>query len=197
MLKRMIPILGSLMLVSSIVACSVTGTQNGQPIAATWIEPQVAGNIVSIPKSAVEDYTITHFDLTAQDNDMTFMAYDLNGEIYVRANICPPCHSIGFSLQQGILVCDTCGTTFDAETGAGIEGACVAYPKAAVPYEVNDGNVTMQGTDLVAAYQDTVNATQSGGATTPSCHGGSGTPTAPGCCSSTDKPKPPSCCGGI
>ena len=197
MLKRNIPVLVllSLILVSSIVACSGNGTENGQLIEATWIEPQVVGEIVSIPISAIENYTITHFDFRAQDNDMTFMAYDLNGEIYVRADICPPCHSIGFSLEQGTLVCDTCGTVFDAETGAGIKGACVGYPKAAVPYEIGNSSITMQATDLAAAYQDTVNATQSGEATTPSCHGGSGTPTAPGCCSGANKPRPPSCCG--
>ena len=197
MLKRNIPVLVllSLILVSSIVACSSNGTQNGQLIEPTWIEPQVVGEIVSIPISAVENYTITHFDFRAQDNDMTFMAYDLNGEIYVRASICPPCHSIGFSLQQSTLVCDTCGTVFDARTGTGIEGACVAYPKAAVPYQINGDNITMQGPDLVTAYQSTVNSTQPGEVAAPSCHNGSGTPTAPNCCSSTDTPRPPSCCG--
>lgn len=158
MLKKIIPVLVllSLILVSSIVACSGNGTQNGQRIEATWIEPQVVGEIISIPISAVENYTITHFDFRAQDNDMTFMAYDLNGEIYVRANICPPCHSIGFSLDGDILVCDRCATKFNAQTGAGISGACVNYPKASVPYEVADGNIVMNSTDLITAYQDTI-----------------------------------------
>ena len=87
--------------------------------------------------------------------DMAFMAYELGGEVHVRANVCPPCRSIGFSLQKNILVCDTCRTTFEAKTGEGIEGACVDFPKASVPYEVTDGNIVMKGTDLIAAYQDT------------------------------------------
>jgi nitrite reductase/ring-hydroxylating ferredoxin subunit len=158
MLKKIMPVLVllSLILVSSIVACGGNGTQNGQSIEATWIEPQVVGEIISIPISAVENYTITHFDFRAQDNDMTFMAYDLNGEIYVRANICPPCHSIGFSLDGDILVCDRCATKFNAQTGAGISGACVNYPKASVPYEVADGTIVMNSTDLITAYQDTL-----------------------------------------
>ena len=137
MLKKIIPILVLLLLilVSSIVACGGDGTQNSQQIKATWIEPQVLGDTISIPVSEVENNKIIHFEFRAQDEDMTFMAYDLSGEIYVRANICPPCHSIGFSLQQSTLVCDTCGTVFDAKTGAGINGACVGYPKAAVAYE--------------------------------------------------------------
>ena len=83
------------------------------------------------------------------------MAYIVGGEIFVRANVCPPCRSIGFSLEEAVLICDRCATTFKAETGEGIEGACVDFPKASVPYEVSNGNVAMKGTDLVAAYQDT------------------------------------------
>ena len=196
MLKNVILILVSLILVSSIVACSDNGTQNSQRIEATWINPQVLGDIISIPISEVENDKIMHFEFTTQDKDMTFMAYDLSGEIYVRANICPPCRSIGFSLRQSTLVCDTCGTVFDAKTGAGINGACVAYPKAAVAYEIRDGSIVMKGSDLLAAYQDTVNPAQPSEATLPSCHNATGEATAPGCCSSVDKPRAPSCCGG-
>jgi nitrite reductase/ring-hydroxylating ferredoxin subunit len=196
MLKRIILILASVMLVSSIVACSANDTQTGQLTKATWTNPQVLGDIISIPISEVENDKIMHFEFTAQDKDMTFMAYDLSGEIYVRANICPPCRSIGFSLQQSTLVCDTCGTVFDAKTGAGINGACVGYPKAAVAYEIRDGRIVMKGSDLLAAYQDTVNPAQPIEATLPSCHNATDEATAPGCCSSADKPRPPSCCGG-
>lgn len=187
----------SLALVSGMVACSDNGTQSNQPMEATWISPQVVGDSIYVPVSQVENYKITHFDFIQQDKDMTFMAYDLNGEIYVRANICPPCRSTGFSLQQSTLVCDTCGTVFDAGTGAGINGACVAYPKAAVAYEIRDGSIVLKGPDLLAAYQDTVTLTQPSEATASSCHSGSDTTTAPGCCGSTDKPTIPSCCGGI
>src|SRR3972149_2124327 len=117
MLKKIILILVLLILVSSIVACSANGTQSSQRIKATWIEPQVVGDTVSIPVSEVEKSWNVHFNLQTQDGDMTFMTYIVDGETYVRANICPPCHSIGFSLQQSTLVCDTCGTVFDAKTG--------------------------------------------------------------------------------
>jgi nitrite reductase/ring-hydroxylating ferredoxin subunit len=197
MLKRITLILALVILVSSMVACSDNGTQNSQRIEATWINPQVLGDIISIPISEAENDKIMHFEFTTQDEDMTFMAYDLSGEIYVRANICPPCHSIGFSLQESTLVCDTCGTVFDARTGAGINGACVGYPKAAVAYEIGDGSIVMKGSDLLAAYQDTVNPAQPSEATTPSCHNATDKATAPGCCSSVDKPRAPSCCGGI
>jgi nitrite reductase/ring-hydroxylating ferredoxin subunit len=197
MLKKIILILVLLILVSSIVACSANGTQSSQRIKATWINPQVVGDTVSIPVSEVENDKITHFEFRTQDKDMTFMAYDLSGETYVRANICPPCHSIGFSLQQSTLVCDTCGTVFDAKTGEGINGACVAYPKTAVAYKIDNGNIVMKGTDLIAAYQDTTKLTQPSEATAPSCHNGTDKTIAPSCCAGTDEPDAPSCCGGI
>ena len=197
MLKNVKLIVVLLILVSSIVACSGIGTQNSQRIQATWIEPQVLGDTISIPITEVEKDWNVHFNLKAQDGDMNFMAYVLDGEIYVRANICPPCHSIGFSLQQSTLVCDTCGTVFDAETGAGVEGACVAYPKAAVAYNIDNGTIIMKGIDLVAAYQGTTTLKQPSETAGPSCHSGTDTSTAPGCCSSIDKPRAPSCCGGM
>jgi len=127
------------------------------PIKATWIEPEVAGDTVSIPVSEVENNWNIHFKLETQGDDINFMAHLVDGEIYVRANICPPCRSIGYSLEGNILVCDTCATTFEAETGDGIEGACVDYPKAAVPYEISDGNIVMSEDDLLVAYQNTLN----------------------------------------
>jgi len=133
-----------------------SSTPSNELIKATWIEPQVAGDTVSIPVSEVENNRNVHFNVKTRDEDMNFMAYVLDGEISVRANVCPPCRSIGFSLEEAVLVCDRCATTFKAKTGEGIEGACVDFPKAAVPYEINGGNIAMKGTDLIAAYQDTI-----------------------------------------
>jgi len=140
----------------SLVACSGNSAQSNDLIKATWIEPQVVGDTVSIPVSEVEDNKIVHFKLVTLGGDIAFMAYEPGGEVYVRSNVCPPCRSVGFSLQKDILVCDSCRTTFEAKTGEGIEGACVDFPKASVPYEINDGNIVMKGTDLIAAHQDTL-----------------------------------------
>jgi nitrite reductase/ring-hydroxylating ferredoxin subunit len=155
------PIIGALLLSLAliIVGCSSPASSNPTPsgsIKATLIEPQVADGIVSIPVSEVENNWNVSFSVATQDGNMTFMAYVLDGEIYVRANVCPPCQSTGFSLDEAVLICDRCATTFKAQTGEGIRGACVNFPKASVPYEINGGNITMKGTDLVAAYQDTL-----------------------------------------
>ena len=127
------------------------------PIKATWIEPTIIdGDTVSIPLSEVENNWDIHFAVGTPDGDMNFMVYILDEEIHVRANVCPPCRSIGFSLEEDILICDRCATTFKAKTGDGIEGACVDFPKASLPYEIIDVSIVMRGNDLLAAYQDTV-----------------------------------------
>jgi len=126
------------------------------PIKAVWIEPEVNGDTVSILISEIENNQNIHFTLGVQDGDMNFMAYVLDSEIYVRANVCPPCRSIGFSLDKDILICDRCATTFEAKTGIGIKGACVNYPKAAVSFELADGYIVMKEAKLLAAYQDTL-----------------------------------------
>jgi len=158
MLRKII--IGALLLSLALIMVGCSGSTSNPPpsgpIKATWIEPQVAGDIVSIPVSEIENNRNVHFNVNTQGGDMNFMAYVLDGEIYVRANVCPPCRSIGFSLDEDILVCDRCATTFKAQTGEGIAGACVGYPKASVPYEIRDGNMVMNSTDLIAAYQDTL-----------------------------------------
>ena len=146
-----------ILLFGIVVGVTACRGQDTPKVRATWIKPQVAGDTVSIPVSDVRNDKIVHFNVAvALGNQMAFMAYDFDGQLNVRANVCPPCRSIGFSLKKDTLVCDTCGTTFKAGTGAGIAGACVGYPKAAVPYEISDGQLVMKGNDLLVAYQNTL-----------------------------------------
>jgi nitrite reductase/ring-hydroxylating ferredoxin subunit len=178
MLKKIVAGLVVIVVILTAASCSSSNTPSNEPIKATWIEPQVVADTVSIPVSEVENNRNVHFEVETQDSNMNFMAYIVDGETYVRANVCPPCQSIGFSLEETILVCDSCGTTFEAETGEGIQGACVAYPKAAVAYEIKNSSIVMRGSDLLAAYQDTVNPAQSS-----EVSGGADKPSSPGCCS--------------
>lgn len=130
------------------------------PIEATWVQVAVDEDdqTVSIPLSTLEDNWNVHFKLETTDGEVNYMAYIFEDEIYVRANVCPPCRSIGFALDEGaqLLICDRCATLFEPATGAGISGACVDYPKASVPYEVTDGNIVMSSDNLLAAYQETL-----------------------------------------
>lgn len=128
------------------------------PIKAKEITPTVSGETVSIPVKAVQDNWNSHFLVNGTGGTMGFMAYQLDNVIYVRASICPPCRGKTYTLDGNILVCDVCATTFNANTGVGIAGACVNYPKASVPYTVADGNIVMKVSDLSTAYQNTLKA---------------------------------------
>lgn len=153
-----------LILTISLIACGgstepASLDANPQPpgsIEAVWIEPQVDSNTVSIPVSDVDDNWNIHFGLATSAGNFNYMAYKLNNATYVRANVCPPCRSIGYSLDDANLVCDRCATSFRAETGDGISGACVDFPKAEVPYQIKDDYIVMKGSDLIAAYQNTL-----------------------------------------
>jgi nitrite reductase/ring-hydroxylating ferredoxin subunit len=128
------------------------------PIKVKEITPTVSVDTVSIPLKEVQENWNTHFLVDAPGGKMGFMAYVLDNVIYVRASICPPCRGKTYTLDGNTLVCDTCGTIFNARTGIGIAGACVNYPKASVTYTVADGNLAMKISDLNTAYQNTLKA---------------------------------------
>ena len=125
-------------------------------VKGTWIEPEASEDTVSIPVSSVDGYTNVHFKVNTDIGEVPVMAYKLNDEVQVRSNVCPPCDSIGFTLADDVLVCDSCGTVFDASTGEGIRGGCVAYPKERILYAVSDGNIVMKLDDVVTAHKMTV-----------------------------------------
>jgi nitrite reductase/ring-hydroxylating ferredoxin subunit len=164
MLRKSI-MLGVLLVLSFIIlavsACSsrAEGAGNANSVTAkqTAIKAVSINDLVSVPLSDVEKYTNTRFQVNTGSTPLTFMAYQYAGKTYVRADICPPCRSESFTLTNGTLVCDRCGTVFNAGTGAGIKGACVQFAKQSVPFEIKDGNMLMKANDLTAAYQNTLN----------------------------------------
>ncbi|MGA9187972.1 MAG: Fe-S-containing protein [Methanosarcina sp.] len=136
---------------------SSTGSKdNAKSVKGTWITSQVNADQVSIPANSVNENTNVHFKVKTDIGELSVMAYRFDNKVFVRSNVCPPCNSIGFSLKNGTLVCDSCGTVFDAVTGKGIEGGCVAYPKESIPYTVSDGKITMKLSDVVAAHEKTI-----------------------------------------
>lgn len=138
--------------------CSRDSGGTGVEIKPTWIAAQVEGEQVSISRSEIDDGQMVHFRVEEQGQKMVFMAYRLGKEIHLRASICPPCRSESFSLVGDTLVCNACGTRFQAATGDGISGACKNYPKAEAAHAVVGDKMTASVTDLVAAYQNTKTA---------------------------------------
>ena len=54
------------------------------------------------------------------------------------------------------LLCDTCGTVFDAKSGQGMKGPCIAYPKRPVDYQIQTSDIVMKADNLITAYLDTL-----------------------------------------
>ncbi len=138
------------------IKSSAGSKDNANSVKGTWITAQVNADQVSIPSKSVDDNTNVHFKVKTDIGELSVIAYRFDNRVFVRSNVCPPCNSIGFSLKNGTLVCDSCGTVFDAVTGKGIEGGCVAFPKESIPYAVSDGRITMRISEVVAAHEKTI-----------------------------------------
>ena len=117
--------------------------------------PTVSGSTVSLSMSDVSQAGNGKFAV----NNMSFMAYLMDGKYYIRANVCVPCGSKIFTLKNGTLICGSCGTVFNATTGAGMSGvpACKTYTKKAAVFTTDGGNLVMTLADLTTAYQNTLN----------------------------------------
>jgi nitrite reductase/ring-hydroxylating ferredoxin subunit len=127
-----------------------------KPVDPTTLTAQVEGDTVSISLSQVQSRYNTRFALDTPKGQASYMAYVWNGTVYVRADICPPCGSRSYKLTKGTLVCNSCGTVFDALSGKGKSGACVRYSKESVTYQVSGDSIVMTTADLTTAYNNTL-----------------------------------------
>jgi len=144
-------------------------------LSAVWIEPEIesesesvseagdgndnptTGTKLSIPLGIVEKYWIIDFYVNVDGKKLPIMAVKTSkGDINIMPRICVPCRSEGWHLKDDVLICDACGTTFDANTGGGISGACKNYPKALIPYENIDGKIVFDIADVKDAYTKTL-----------------------------------------
>jgi len=154
--KRWYGIIGTVLLLSLVLGLTACGgSSTASPIKAQWVQGFPQGDSVTLPLADIQTYGNVHFKVTNAGTTAAFMAYQTADGIIVRANVCPPCRSQGFSLAGDELVCDTCATTFEADSGDGIQGACVDYPKAPVAHIIEGGNIVMTKADLFTAYENT------------------------------------------
>ena len=144
------------LIILGVTACSGSAAASTTRIRPTWINPTVTSTTVGVLVSDIDKAGMTHFRIATPSGQEVFMAYKLGDTYYVRASICPPCRSQSFSLVGDTLVCDTCGTVFNATTGAGISGACVRYPKQPAAFQTSGGTVTVTTADLINAYNKTL-----------------------------------------
>lgn len=165
-------ILGVLGIMAILAGCSqgITSSSGQQSNPSSSTGPSSKSNVAYPPKnfSPTASGSTVYLSMAAvaqagngrfRVNDMTFMAYQMDGKYYIRSSVCVPCGSTSFTLQNGTLICNTCGTVFSATTGIGVRGvaACMTYAKKAVVYTTDGDNIVMTLTDLTTAYQNTLN----------------------------------------
>jgi nitrite reductase/ring-hydroxylating ferredoxin subunit len=155
-------VIAGLLAISACSQPSAAGAGNGNSNAAikqTRINAQINGDTVTIPVSDLDKSINVNFKVKTATDYLAFMAYRYGGKTYVRADVCVPCGSESFTLNKNTLICDSCGTVFDAQTGKGLRGVkvCQGYPKQPVPFEIADGQIIMKGTDLAATFNNTLN----------------------------------------
>jgi len=131
-------------------------TISNKRIRPTFIQPVIENNTVSINLVEITKNVMTHFNVVTSKGSEVFMAYLFNDQNYVRPSICVPCGGQSYSLVGATLVCDICGTVFDAATGDGIKGGCVRFPKEPVSYQSMNNLLVINTADLITAYEDTL-----------------------------------------
>jgi nitrite reductase/ring-hydroxylating ferredoxin subunit len=167
---KMIAVTLVVLALAALLAACGGKAQGGTPVAGSAAVggPASSSKTVYRPKAlnptvSTETVSLASADIASAANgsfvigNMSFMAYNLDGKTYLRADICPPCGSRSFNLSKGTLICNACGTVFNATTGAGISGACTAYPKAAVAYTSDGTNVVTTMDALTTAFTKTIN----------------------------------------
>lgn len=139
---------------ASYVEPSLSGVQAyTSTVKMTDVTPAVNGTDITVPASAVKDNKIVYFEYTRKDGQtIPLVAYvKPSGKLFVAVSFCPPCKGKGQRIEAGgTLVCETCGTVRNLESGVGISGACKLYPLDELPAAVNGNNIVVQ----TAALED-------------------------------------------
>ena len=126
-------------------------------LRAVWVTPQIEGGKLTVSQADLDRYGLVFFETSVGTTRVPLLALKVGEKDYrVYPRICPPCRSESWHLKDGILVCGACGTTFKAVNGDGIEGACVDYPKAPIPYSLEGGKLYLAAPDVAKAYQATL-----------------------------------------
>jgi hypothetical protein len=101
---------------------------------------------ISIPVDKLVASKIVYFEYKKPGGPtIPMLAYvKPSGKLFVGVSYCPPCKGTGQRIEAGgTLVCETCGTVRNLESGVGISGGCKLYPVDELPASVSNGKVTV------------------------------------------------------
>ena len=119
-----------------------------------WAEPVIADGTVSIPLPVTALGDHFSFEVPTASGPEEFIGYQLDGEFYIRASVCPSCGEKHLDYGAGVLTCPHCGCTFDLRTGAEMAGGS-GFPTGSIAYFVADGYLKSPLHSLTVAYERT------------------------------------------
>ena len=120
-----------------------------------WAEPVIEEDEVAIALAVATSGDHVHFEVPDGDRVVGFIGYFCDDEFCVRANFCPLCGAERIESGWSLLVCRSCGVTFDTFTGES-EGGTANFPSGTVPYTVDGDRITMSLAHLLEAHARTV-----------------------------------------
>lgn len=120
-----------------------------------WAEPSIDGDDVAILLAVASLGDHVHFEVPDGGKTDRFVGYFSDGEFCVRADFCPLCGAERIESGWSLLVCRSCGTTFDSATGES-EGGSANFPSGTVPCTVDGDRIVMSLADLLEAHARTV-----------------------------------------
>jgi len=119
-----------------------------------WADPIFDGGSVSIPLPVATLGNHFHFEVPGSSGPMGFVAYLLDGQLYIRASVCPNCGGAPIDYGASELVCSSCGEAFNLQTGAALTGGH-GYPEGSISVCVIDEYFTSTLHSLTVAYERT------------------------------------------
>jgi len=130
------PILKEAPIVTSPISYSTAGVQMED------ISVPVEDGYLILPLEQVKEKKFVRFIYGDPTYGLPLLAYiSPEGKIVTAVSMCEPCNSTAFHIKGEDLVCNSCGTTWEAGTMEAISGSCGKYPPDVVPNEVSDGRI--------------------------------------------------------
>ena len=123
----------------------------GQSIEMTDITNTVAAGKVAINLDEVKKAGIVYTEYNQGGKKLALTSWvSPLGNLVAAVSLCEPCRGVKFHIEGKELVCNTCGTRWTLDGLNGVSGGCLKYAPDKLKYEVKDGKILMDETQIQA-----------------------------------------------
>lgn len=129
---------------------------SGKTVSFSDIEMGDAGEYVEIPLEDILEKKFVRFNYKGKQLVRMLAYVSPSGRIVTAVRACEPCKNYEkFFIQDNILVCGKCGTTWTLEELNGIQGGCMDYPPDELPNIIRGKSVLIKK-DALEAWKERV-----------------------------------------